>query len=92
MNWTALEIEIMTTLACKVRVLSEQQIVRGWQHQHSTETLAFSVGRLNAARLIRAVTWSVVLPAVESVPVRMIEKASRALAMSSNSAGSSTGR
>ncbi len=68
MNWTELEIEIMTALACKVRVLSEQQIVRGWQHQHAPETLAFSVGRLNAARLIRTETWSVVLPAVDSVP------------------------
>ena len=69
MNWTELEIELMTTLACKVRVLSEQQLVRGWQHQHTTETLAFSVERLNAARLIRSEKWSVVLPAIKSAPV-----------------------
>lgn len=68
MNWTELEIDLMTTLACKVRVLTEQQLIRGRQRQHSTETLAFSVERLNAARLIRIETWSVVLPAVDSVP------------------------
>jgi len=69
MNWTDLEIDLMTTLACKVRVLSEQQLVCGWQQQHSTETLAFSVGRLNAARLIRSEQWSVVLPEIDSAPV-----------------------
>ena len=69
MNWTELEIDLMTTLACKVRVLSKQQLVRGWKPQHSTETLAFSVERLNAARLIRSEKWSVVLPAIESSPV-----------------------
>ena len=69
MSWNALEIGLMTALACKVRVLSQQQLVRGWQHQHSAETLAFSVERLNAARLIRSEKWSVVLPAIESSPV-----------------------
>ncbi len=69
MNWTELETEIMTALACKVRVLSEQQLVRGWEKHHSTETLAFSVGRLNAARLIRSEKWSVVLPAIGSAPL-----------------------
>ena len=44
MNWTELEIDLMTTLACKVRVLSKQQLVRGWKPQHSTETLAFQCG------------------------------------------------
>lgn len=69
MSWNALEIELMTALACKVRVISQQQLVRGWQHQHSTVTLAFSVARLNAARLIRSEKWSVVLPAIEFSPV-----------------------
>ena len=69
MNWTELEIDLMTTLTCKVRVLSKQQLVRGWQPQHSTETLAFSVRRLNAARLIRTEIWTVVLPVIGSTPL-----------------------
>ena len=69
MNWTELEIEIMTVLTCQVRVLSEQQLVRGWQKLHSMETLAFSVARLNAARLIRFEKWSVVLPVIGSAPM-----------------------
>ena len=69
MTWTALEIDLMTSLTCKVRVLSTQQIINAWKQEHSTETLAFSVRRLNAARLIRVENWTVVLPKVSSKPL-----------------------
>lgn len=69
MNWTQLEIEIVTALTCQVHVLSDSQLHRGWQTEHSKESLALSVRRLNAARLIRSLQWSVVLPVIADAPI-----------------------
>ena len=69
MQWTQLEIEILTALTCQVRVLSEHQLLRGWRDEHSTDAIAFSVTRLNAARLLRSDNWSVVLPMIEDAPI-----------------------
>lgn len=64
MNWNQTEVEMIETLCCKVRVLSEDQIVRGWGRQSITE----SVSALIHAGLIRCEQWRVILPVIGDEP------------------------
>lgn len=69
MPWTKVETEIMTSLTCKIRVLSQQQLERGWQTEHATNALAVSLVKLTAAQLIRTEVWNVVPPQIGNVPI-----------------------
>lgn len=69
MPWTKVETEIMTSLTCQIRVLSQQQLERGWQTENATNALAASIVKLTAAQLIRTEVWNVVPPQIGNVPL-----------------------
>lgn len=64
MSWDQTEINVMETLCCKVRVLSEDQIVRACGRQAIDETIA----TLIHADLIRCERWTVTLPVIGEAP------------------------
>ena len=64
MSWNESEIDLMQVLCCKVRVLSEEQIIRGWK----TKTIRESVSTLIQADMIWCERWKVVLPHIGNEP------------------------
>lgn len=68
-TWSSLDIEIMTALACQVRVLSELQIQNGWMSQVAREELRASLSRLVEAQLVQKDSWTVVPPKIGTTPL-----------------------
>ena len=66
-TWTQFDVEIVKALTCQVRVLSLNQIQRGWNQP--TETVRQQVARLVATKLIVAAEWSVVSPPIGLSPM-----------------------
>ena len=64
MSWNQIQIDVMETLCCKVRVLSEDQIVRIWGRQDIEE----NVTTLIQADMIRCERWTVTLPVISETP------------------------
>ncbi len=63
-----LEMEILTALTCKVRVMSVGQLLRAWG-QAKNEAVLFSLERLLARKLARTELWDVVLPNTDRTPL-----------------------
>ena len=68
-TWLPIELELMTALACQVRVLSEWQIHQGWKSQCPIEELRSSLSRLVEAKLVLTETWTVVPPQIGKTPL-----------------------
>ncbi len=68
-TWPQLDLEIMTALACQVRVLSELQIEQGWQSRWALNDVRESLSKLVAARLVRKEGWTVVPPQIGNTPL-----------------------
>lgn len=68
-TWSPLELELMTALACQVRVLSELQIQQGWKSQCSINELRASVSKLVEAKLVEQHTWTVAPPQIGNAPL-----------------------
>ncbi|MBI1310103.1 hypothetical protein GC176_02260 [bacterium] len=64
MSWDQTDIDVMETLCCKVRVLSEDQIVRAWGQKAIEENVA----PLIHADMIRCEFWTVILPVIGETP------------------------
>lgn len=69
MPWTNVEIEVMTALTCQVRILSQQQLARGWPIGYSTGALAVSIATLTATQLLQCRRWTVVTPHIGNAPI-----------------------
>lgn len=64
MSWNETEIDLMQVLCCKVRVLSEEQIIRGW----TKKAIGESVSTLIQADMICCERWTVILPLIGNEP------------------------
>ena len=65
MSWNDEQLDLMEALCCKVRVLSEGQIVRAWSQPTVNET----VSTLIQADMLHSERWSVVLPLIGGSPI-----------------------
>jgi len=64
MSWDRTQIDVMETLCCRVRVLSEDQIARAWGQHVIKEYVA----TLIHADMIRCERWTVTLPVIGETP------------------------
>lgn len=69
-TWTKPEFEIIETLCCRVRVLSLEQLRRGWWPQADTDDLVTgTMARLLDAGLLRSMVWRVKIPRLSRGPL-----------------------
>lgn len=66
-TWTQFDRDIVSTLTCRVRVLSLDQIRRSWNQ--STEVVRRQLARLVAGKLIHTAEWNVVPPLIGRTPL-----------------------
>lgn len=62
-TWTQFDQDIVRALTCQVRVLSQEQIQRGWNQP--TEVVYPQLARLVKSNLIHAAEWIVVPPPIQ---------------------------
>lgn len=66
-TWTQFDLDIVSTLTCRVRVLSLGQIQRGWRQ--SEDDARRQLARLVTGKLIHAAEWIVVPPPISGTPL-----------------------
>ena len=68
-TWTQVDRELIRALACQVRVLSREQIHRGWNDEVGLSELDLRLRVLTDCGLLRSEIWRVAAPPVRRSPV-----------------------
>ena len=66
-TWTQFDQEIVRALTCQVRVLSLDQIARGWNQP--TDAVRQQLARLVASKLVTTADWKLVSPPIGRAPI-----------------------
>ena len=66
-TWTQFDLEIVRALTCQVRVLSLDQIRRGWSQ--SADAVQQQLARLVTGKLLAVVEWTIVTPPIGRTPM-----------------------